>query len=103
MSRVVSGELNELNDDFLKCRTYGHSWDQIPSTLADPEYQRMYAWYDILRCVTCGTERYDGVLPSGEVDTRAYKYPDGYIVNFALTRSESRVENMLRTRGKANK
>lgn len=101
MTQRKTTELGMLQDEYLKCRTYGHSWDQIPSSLADPEYQRMYAWYDVLRCVNCKTERYDGIASSGDVDTRTYRYPWGYGINFALTRSEARVEHLLRTRGRA--
>lgn len=95
---VRTDRLEDLPDHFLRCRVYGHAWDQIPPTLADPEYQKLFAWYDVLRCISCATERYDGIVLGGRVDNRSYKYPDGYAVSFTLTRAAARAEYMRRTR-----
>lgn len=97
--RATTDNLNDLPDHFLRCRSYGHSWEQIPITLANPEYVKLFHWYDVLRCVICGTERYDGINELGQVGNRSYNYPHGYPLSFTLSRSEARREMMFRTRG----
>ena len=90
--------LEDLPDHFLRCRVYGHSWDQIPAILGDPDYMRLFRWYDVLRCVHCGCERYDGVNNNGTVGQRSYRYPDGYQTSFPLSRADARIEYLDRTR-----
>lgn len=59
---------------FQKCRTYGHSWDEIPAD--EPARYDTAMW---LRCQRCNTERHDDVSrANGDVLARRYVYPDGY-------------------------
>lgn len=63
-------------DSFLRCRTYGHAWDEFtPIDLEAP----WYGWRLSLRCIRCGTERHDNISYNNySVMGRLYIYPDGY-------------------------
>lgn len=101
MADPKTHRIEDLSTEFLRCRAYGHSWDQIPSSLAAvPLDRRMFFWYDVLRCVVCGTERYDGVDINGQVQNRSYNYPHGYQTSFTLTRSWARKELLMQTRAR---
>lgn len=91
-------DIGDLPDQFLKCRTFGHSWDEIPETLADEAYMQLFRWYMVARCVSCGTERYEGIQADGRVGQRSYKYPDRYSLSFTLKRQDARLEYLTRTR-----
>ena len=70
----MSKELTNLQDDFVKCRSWGHEWDTFTPL------GRRASWGLLLslRCVRCGTERHDTIDMNGDLSTREYKYPDGY-------------------------
>jgi hypothetical protein len=62
-------------DDAVRCRTYGHAWDEFfPDDLGVP----MYGWRLSLRCTRCLTERHDIVERTGAIGGRRYIYPEGY-------------------------
>ena len=98
MSLILTDRIEDLPTEYLKCRVYGHSWDQIPEILGDPGYRRMFGWYDVLRCTSCRSERYDGVNALGDIGSRSYKYPEGYLLSFSLSKAEARREYLLRVR-----
>jgi len=53
-----------LDDVFLRCRTYNHSWDEFyPLDVHPPTY----GWRWSLRGVRCGSERFDNVGFKGRV------------------------------------
>jgi len=59
----------------LRCRTYGHAWDEFyPSNLGVP----IFGWRLSLRCTRCTAERHDLIDSIGSVGGRRYIYPDGY-------------------------
>lgn len=62
-------------DAMLRCRTYGHSWDEFyPDDLDRPAT----GWRLSLRCVRCAAERHDVIGRLGSIEGRRYVYPDGY-------------------------
>lgn len=75
----------DLYDDFLVCRTIGHSWDDNPGA----SFVTIFNWALPLRCTRCSSERIDYLNLAGEVMSRRYIYPDGYKV--AGTRQGDRV------------
>jgi len=64
---------NPLMAQYMRCRTLGHQWDDIPAekkgTFGDP------LW---CRCLRCATVRMDEIGGGGKLIKRKYQYPDGY-------------------------
>lgn len=88
-------ELHSLTDDFVLCRTIGHSWDDVTG-LVDRE-RVTGAWSLSLRCIRCTTERHDLVNYQGEVVERRYIYAEGYTrLKERVFRDELRRELMRR-------
>lgn len=90
-------ELTDLQLAFVKCRTYGHSWDEF-TPLARPN--RVFSWQTHLRCTRCTTERHDSYDTLGEVVQREYKYVEGYALAEKLTRAQFRLELRRRARSR---
>ena len=87
-------KLEDLPTPFLKCRVFGHAWDEyIPAGSPKPSF----GWLLASICVSCGTERRDIVGVGGMVVSREYRYPAGYSLSFALTRGEAREEYRSRS------
>lgn len=63
-------------EEFLRCRTYSHAWDQF---YPDDLYPPVYGWRLSLRCTRCTTERHDLIDFKGRVMGRRYIYPPGYM------------------------
>jgi hypothetical protein len=64
-----------LDDTYVRCRSYGHAWDEFaPIDLHAP----LYGWRLSLRCLRCQTERHDNLDFKGRVMSRRYLYADGY-------------------------
>ena len=89
-------ELTDLQTEFVKCRTWGHSWDEF-TPLTRPN--RVFSWQSHLRCTRCATERHDSFTAIGDLAQREYKYPEGYALAEKLTRVQFRLE--LRRRGRS--
>lgn len=69
MNRLVTGY------KFQDCRLLGHLWFVVPSDWT-PEYGIPMT----CRCERCNIERRDSISKnSGEVESRRYVYPDGYL------------------------
>lgn len=82
--------LTELKLAYVRCKTYGHSWDEFRSTTATRSANLT------LRCDRCGMHRYDQVSPTtGELDGRSYDRPPGYRTA-RLARPDLRVELLRR-------
>jgi hypothetical protein len=89
-------------DEFVRCRTIGHAWDEIPPVVE--------VWRDTggmaaltLRCVRCGSMRHDLVsMSTGNVYGRKYDYEAGYNVarDERLTKQEYRLVMMRRGKRK---
>ena len=85
--RLVS---RDHRSEFLRCRTLGHQWDDIPVTDRTGFGEQLW-----MRCLRCATERHDGIDTGGRLTYRRYVYPLGYDTAFAgdvaPTRSDFRL------------
>ena len=92
-------------DEFVRCRTIGHAWDEIPPVMG--------AWKDTggmaamtLRCLRCGSMRHDLVsMSTGTVYGRKYDYEAGYTVgrDERLTKQQYRLVMMRRAKATRKK
>jgi hypothetical protein len=74
---IVGGDRVGLDVAMLRCRTYGHAWDEFfPDNLGVP----MFGWRLSLRCARCYSERHDIIDRNGAVGQRRYIYADDYHV-----------------------
>lgn len=75
---------------FVRCRTFGHSWDDIPVTEPHPDGHQFW-----LRCVNCTTVRKDVFhRVYGHLLHRHYIHPDDY----KLARDETPTRDEFRLR-----
>lgn len=90
MSSKDAVEFEVLRDEYLFCRTVGHSWEEVASDdLPKPDY----GWRFSLQCTRCLTRRNDIIDPRlGDGIGRNYQYPDHYRLDEKATRSEMRME-----------
>jgi hypothetical protein len=87
---IVGGDRIGIDEAMLRCRTYGHAWDEFyPDNLGVP----MFGWRLSLRCVRCTAERHDTIDHIGQVGARRYIYPEDY----QLGRDELPTRTELRT------
>lgn len=84
--------LSAAPEDYIWCRTFGHSWDAWHSDRT-PEF----GYYESVYCGRCGTERHFTISGLGTVISRRYVYPEDYSLGFKLSRVEARRE--MRKRG----
>lgn len=90
----ITHDLDDLPTDFLKCRTFGHAWEEyVPVGMRKPTFGFRYS----LLCASCGTERHDLIDTNGGLVQREYRYPDGYRLSFWLDRATARLA--LQARG----
>jgi len=61
----------------LHCRDFGHSWRAFQAY----RLPRRQGFEQILRCERCGTDRHSILNVFGDVISRHYRYPDGYLVD----------------------
>jgi hypothetical protein len=72
---IVGGDRVGIDQGMLRCRTYGHSWDEFyPDNLGTP----MFGFRLSLRCTRCTTERHDVIDHIGQVGQRRYIYAPDY-------------------------
>lgn len=90
--------INNYDDLFVLCRTFGHSW----STPAI-ERENGAAWIRIT-CDHCGCSRLDEVsLLTGSLFSRKYEYAEGYRHEGKLTRDEYRMRLVRKKKSRAKK
>lgn len=87
-TRVIkSHSLEDISTPHLKCRVFLHSWDEyIPAGKRRPPF----GWRLSSICTSCGTERHDIIGAAGQLVSREYVYPDGYLLSFSLSRADAR-------------
>lgn len=86
--------VSDLSDGVLRCRAYGHAWDQGPVSKLSPVGREV--WVVRLRCTSCPKTRVDYVTPGTfELEERSYNRPDGFSVIEPTDRSDFR-EEMIR-------
>ncbi len=67
-----------ITDEALRCRTYGHAWDEVPASMVSLT-KRMVGGFQLhLRCTRCTTLRHDVYNLVGHLAARYYEYPEGY-------------------------
>lgn len=71
-------EISDLRNEYLICRTIGHSWDEIPNAEFSETSLVGTVGAMALRCTRCYAERYDYIGKDLSVADRRYKYPDHY-------------------------
>ena len=71
-------DIQELNDQYVLCRTLGHAWDDNPTAELDSRLYRTSKAALALRCVRCRTERFDYIDQDMLVSYRYYRYPPRY-------------------------
>lgn len=80
-------DLSTLPPTFVRCRTFGHAWDDVDAT--DTEQEQFDAsWNDgeahsllVTECSRCSMRRIDIVhLIGGGLRSRRYTYPEGYLM-----------------------
>lgn len=87
-TRVCTPFVNDLPLEFLKCRAFGHRWEEfVPVGKRKAEFGFRFS----LLCTTCGTERHDLLDTNGFVASREYVYSDGYKLDTATNRAECRL------------
>lgn len=60
-----------------ECRIWGHAWTHyIPAGRRTPSWGREF----FLRCGRCGANRIDRIDTLGNLSSRRYEYPDGYLI-----------------------
>jgi hypothetical protein len=86
--KAVAAHVHEHNT-FLACRTLRHSWDVIPIPVGGrvPDFGTLVC----LRCVRCGTLRYDKFsrLTGERIANPSYVWPDGYRIQGGKRRSHA--------------
>ena len=86
---IVGGDRVGIDQAMLRCRTYGHAWDEFyPDNLGTP----MFGWRLSLRCARCTAERHDTIDHIGQVGSRRYIYPQDY----QMTRDETPTREEMR-------
>jgi hypothetical protein len=97
---IVSRIDTEIDKAYIRCRSYGHAWDEFSPIDLDPP---VYGWRLSLRCVRCTMERHDNLDFKGMLMGRRYIPPDGYRIKNAPERFEFRAELFAQLRAKLEK
>lgn len=69
-----------IQDGMLKCRIFGHAWDEVPIGAVTDDYYPITGYRIVvaLKCMRCGTARIDAWNRWGGLGARKYLYEDGY-------------------------
>lgn len=80
-------DLTKLPPTFVRCRTFGHAWDDVDPTDAEATdfdilWGGMTDEVDLLvtHCPRCTMRRLDVVGTHGNLRSRRYVYPEGYLI-----------------------
>lgn len=73
---LTRAAINEMNSDFIRCRSLRHAWDPI----GGGERRPLFGDLVTLRCIFCGTLRYDKFsrITGARLAKPQYDYPPGY-------------------------
>lgn len=74
--------LGELKDEYLDCRDLRHAWGKSSDwSVLRGIGGRVIQFTRVVICSRCDTERHETyALPSMEVLTRRYRYPEGFLM-----------------------
>jgi hypothetical protein len=89
MSKTETASLSVrgLNTDFVKCRGFGHAWDEWFPHDVHPTMGFLSA----CRCMRCGTQRLNTLNVHGGILNRRYIWPDEYKAVTHMSRGEAQV------------
>lgn len=77
-------DLTVMPPTFVRCRTFGHAWDDVNPTEAEQDDHNLLFGSDIplivTECHRCGMRRHDVVGLQGNLVQRRYEYPTGYLL-----------------------
>jgi glycine/D-amino acid oxidase-like deaminating enzyme len=71
-ARDIQRALEDINDNHLACRDFGHNWRQYAVKKAKGGFERS------LFCKQCKTARHQFITSRGEVAANNYSYAEGY-------------------------
>jgi hypothetical protein len=94
MERIT---IEQLQDEYVVCRTIGHSWDDNPSAKVDSDLFKSSTGCLVLRCVRCTTERFDYLNADMRVFQRYYRYPQHYTTVTGIKKPDFRQEMWKRS------
>jgi hypothetical protein len=84
---MITVELGEMPLNFVKCKTFGHWWDEMAL-----DRNSMFIYTEAMFCPRCTTKRYFGLDAFFNVINRQYVYPEGYKLAEKANRNELRKE-----------
>lgn len=80
----MTADLTQLPPSYIRCRTFGHAWDDVDPTEEErTDFDVLWPSTHLLlptNCVRCGMRRLDVIKPSGSLAQRRYLYPEGYLM-----------------------
>lgn len=71
-------EITELSDNYLRCRAWGHAWDDHPTGVVNSELYRLSFAIEVLRCTRCAMERFYYLNADMKPFQRYYRKPPRY-------------------------
>jgi hypothetical protein len=83
MPRVsIKRQIEELDNEILKCRAFGHSFEEVPEAMLSKPYHPHYTGdYIFERCIRCTTEKISSWAVNGALLMPSqYRYVKGYNV-----------------------
>jgi hypothetical protein len=86
--------VRDQKQDWLECHVFGHEWEPFMKLGRRSDWGRVFS----LRCARCGCERHDTIDLQGNLSTREYVYPEGYVRLGDM--AERRIELLRRAQGK---
>ena len=111
---MTDTDLTTMLPTFVRCRTFGHAWDDVDPTSAEQDDHNLLFGSDIplivTRCYRCDMRRLDVINKTGGLVQRRYQYPSGYLMakgqhrpkraEFRLQLLALRVQSIAAKRGK---
>ncbi|HEX8321595.1 hypothetical protein [Longimicrobium sp.] len=98
-SKYYVQSVTDLSDGVLRCKAYGHSWEQGPVNRFSPVGREV--WVVKLRCTSCPKVRTDYVEPGTfELDNRHYTKVPGFTVIDPTDKTDLREEAIRRQRAR---
>lgn len=86
--------LDQLNDAFIQCRDFGHSWRPYSARWD----QQDLCYVQELRCSRCKTIRSRLLGKRGELLGSSYDYPEGYTMPHGIGRLTGHDKDAIRYR-----
>lgn len=92
MSGAKAESIDEMDESFLACRDMRHRWDFLTEKITATYNRKVREITRYSICKGCSTERAEVFeIPSCDLKSRKYTYPDGYLFAPDFTREFGRV------------